>query len=575
MITHIRTENFNGADRSVTLDKEKVILVGPNGAGKTSLVQALQLAVTGYIPGEARDDRTVFLRHATDVGQAMMVEAQVNHNVLARIWTPQPDGSIATVVMIDKKRMSARAGAGALSMVLAGQVCFDVPAFLALSAEKQLSYLLEISGAASADLEKLGDLIEQGKRYLSEATSRRDAATSAAARLIAESGGLDRPTGTKAAVDEQIAAMRRERDTALKMLTTAETAERTRADLTAQLTALKAMPPDVFDMVESMRTRTGLKLRIEEIEAKIATAAGAGGDEAKKVRTEEIKAEGIKRIIDTVDMLLCEGCKGKVRETLKDLEGRISHARTMAKKTGDENSLLATQLSTLRTSLGTMERRLRDHADETQVKRNKLQHIETALAVMPAAADPGEWRAAIQRYDADLVALRAKADALAKADAYKGQIDVLAAERDAAEKDLPLIKATTAAYVLQRGKLLEGLVGPLTQVMTSVSGRGVEIVVDESGKKLDMRMSKVPHTSLSGGERVMFYAALSAGILAMSEATLRIIAVEAAEADWVVFGRLLHEFESLPATVFAMTCHPNDDLAGTGWQMVRLDGPDV
>src|SRR5690348_6629722 len=59
MIKSIRTKHFKGK----TIEQEltgKDIFIGPNGSGKSTRLQALMMAILGYVPGEGKDESETF-----------------------------------------------------------------------------------------------------------------------------------------------------------------------------------------------------------------------------------------------------------------------------------------------------------------------------------------------------------------------------------------------------------------------------------------------------------------------------------------------------------------------------------
>lgn len=81
-------------------------LYGPNGSGKSTVLNAIQLALLGYIPGTAKQNQAIF-RHATD--KAMIVKLYLDDNgeevTIKRTWVGA-GSKIATEVRIEPDRFN-------------------------------------------------------------------------------------------------------------------------------------------------------------------------------------------------------------------------------------------------------------------------------------------------------------------------------------------------------------------------------------------------------------------------------------------------------------------------------------
>lgn len=88
-IKSITIEGFHNVQKATyTLDKLNYIH-GPNGAGKTTVLNAIQLALFGFIPGSAKNTKEAIFRHSNGkiLGVTLNIDDDGKEKKISRLWS--------------------------------------------------------------------------------------------------------------------------------------------------------------------------------------------------------------------------------------------------------------------------------------------------------------------------------------------------------------------------------------------------------------------------------------------------------------------------------------------------------
>ena len=142
--------------------------------------------------------------------------------------------------------------------------------------------------------------------------------------------------------------------------------------------------------------------------------------------------------------------------------------------------------------------------------------------------------AKINGLQASLKNLRETERSFIKANALDEQIQKAGSDRAKIEEDLEEIKSDKTALKALKSNLMDSVCGRVADAVSELLPDGAAVVRIEDGKLFIGRQlthdgPRVSYLGLSGGERVLFDAALSNALL--SDSDHKVLVVEAAECD--------------------------------------------
>lgn len=138
-VKSVEIEGFHNVEKKKYTFDNLNYIKGPNGAGKSTILQAIQLAVLGYIPGTNKNKESIF-RHAN--GKTLAVSVVLDNNgedlTISRIWTGT-GSSISSVLDIQPKDKYD------LTKIVSDMELpiFNFSDFLSLTANKQKDWFIE------------------------------------------------------------------------------------------------------------------------------------------------------------------------------------------------------------------------------------------------------------------------------------------------------------------------------------------------------------------------------------------------------------------------------------------------
>ena len=183
----------------------------------------------------------------------------------------------------------------------------------------------------------------------------------------------------------------------------------------------------------------------------------------------------------------------------------------------------------------------------------------------------------IDGLQASLKNLRETEGLFIKANALDEQIQKAGSDRAKIEEDLEEIKSDKADLKELKSKLMDSVCGRVADAVSELLPEGVAAVrIDDGklfiGRQLTHDSPQVSYLGLSGGERVLFDAALSNALL--SDSDHKVLVVEAAECDQEslsgVLSRISEMHPDCQVIVNAWFDFLQPEELPDGWDLVRL-----
>lgn len=158
-------------------------LAGRNGSGKTTVLNAIQLALLGYIPGEAQKNEAIF-RHAN--GPVMSVKLTLSNGVtVQRQWTQQKK-SISSFTAITPDGYDLKALVSEIELPV-----FNFSEFMSLSANKMKEWFVQFLPNSATEVnwkEELTKALESAGVQLDDSLTEQIGELVKQAAEISESG---------------------------------------------------------------------------------------------------------------------------------------------------------------------------------------------------------------------------------------------------------------------------------------------------------------------------------------------------------------------------------------------------
>lgn len=199
MIEHVRTVGFKGFDIDEDVP-EKVIYTGKNKSGKSTRAAAIALALYGYIPFSTAGKRPGDILDSFG-GDSLVVAVKIGGNEFARKFARNEAGKVSQTMQYEKKRVAA----DNFSIMLgkAGQPKIaDIAEFMKQSDAKKVDTLFELY--PDDTLSTIDSEIEAAKADVSRIEKKISWAEATAKRLTASKSVIVIPSGTIAAVQDEI-----------------------------------------------------------------------------------------------------------------------------------------------------------------------------------------------------------------------------------------------------------------------------------------------------------------------------------------------------------------------------------
>jgi energy-coupling factor transporter ATP-binding protein EcfA2 len=192
MITAVLGQNIKGDSFSQDLG-EKTIFLGPNGSGKSARMQAVVLALMGYIPGGKKTNADILGNYGSS--DSMAVGVAVKQVSFARQF--KRDGKTVSQKYSVAKKPCSEEDFHKMLGELGSPVAIDIGAFMGLSDQKKIDAICSLYPPGDdIDIAKTIEDIDASKAKVNNLTAKAKSTEDAAARLTTAKAEIKLPAGT-------------------------------------------------------------------------------------------------------------------------------------------------------------------------------------------------------------------------------------------------------------------------------------------------------------------------------------------------------------------------------------------
>lgn len=152
-VKSIEIEGFHNVDKKTYNFKDINYIKGPNGSGKSTILQAIQLAILGYIPGTNKTKEAIF-KHANGKILAVSVVLEGEETVkISRVWSGT-GSTISSVLDIEPKdKYDITQLVSDIELPI-----FNFSDFLSLTANKQKDWFINFLPKSSMSIDWKAEL---------------------------------------------------------------------------------------------------------------------------------------------------------------------------------------------------------------------------------------------------------------------------------------------------------------------------------------------------------------------------------------------------------------------------------
>jgi hypothetical protein len=240
-------------------------------------------------------------------------------------------------------------------------------------------------------------------------------------------------------------------------------------------------------------------------------------------------------------------------------------------------SRLQSERDELTAAISAMEQRETRTAEVLERAKTRLaaaEKLRKSLGDLPEAESVADLSTELNQLRGELATLQETAAAHRSLQEIIAEIEALTAENTVAAALELAIKRVRADEVAQQG-------GPLLALLSEYLGFAGRpevpyVKAERSSCSLGWRrgQNEIDVAAMSGGEYALFAAGLSAAMIALRPATLRILLVESAEADDMLTGQLLRGIAGIADRLTAAVVfrHSTPGKVPKGWTVLSPDG---
>lgn len=138
-IKSLTIEGMHKVQKQVISFDQLNYVYGPNGVGKSTILQAIQLALLGYIPGQSKASKEAIFRHAN--GRTIAVTLELDNDgalvTITRVWT-QVGSTINAAVTVNPNTLEPAKLLGSLELPI-----FNFNEFIGMTANKLKDWFID------------------------------------------------------------------------------------------------------------------------------------------------------------------------------------------------------------------------------------------------------------------------------------------------------------------------------------------------------------------------------------------------------------------------------------------------
>lgn len=542
----------------------RTLIVGRNGAGKSSLIHAYQLALLGYLPGLKATAAELFANCAN--GTEMMVGATVDAGGkqvdVSRRWNKKRD-SITNTIQINGTEASGRSADGMLKLALGDEhPVVDVSVVRAMPQKDRRKLILTALGV---DLDKPMTDEADARAVINQATANREAATKTAQRLMAELTELPEMVGSVPQLMEKLAKLQVERDQLVKEIAQGDAADRERTEIEAARQRIATRTATVNDLRQKAKD---ISSRINTLADAVKTQSAALTEAEKYSLPDEFRIK-LSKWVASLEAYL----KPKVASVEKADEDLSYTLLDMANLLSSSGANLKELRQKLASTMSDLNNAKTEMAGVTTKGKAEVEALHRDEEIAKRDAAPGATPIDHARLDGIDRAIESVNAAMAPANRRQAITDEVERSRIEADKQQQIedaAKTKLAAAIQAMKDAVAGAHAKLYEKMGFMLPSGNVVLVDE-GQRFTLAWVRddvaVPWETLSGGERVIFDAAIGY-LLGGQKAT---IMLDAGEVD---MDNLRNLMASLPGPdqieQILIAHHTTPSLLDKPWTLVKM-----
>lgn len=299
--------------------------------------------------------------------------------------------------------------------------------------------------------------------------------------------------------------------------------------------------------------------------------AQARAERAKQGRLRDDATAGIERLASELRALDVEIERARAQSV------EASRKRT---ELLEEACRLEAAAKEIRDRLAMRDREIASLVEKQRALTAQCDELKMQIRELETPVDIEALRSSISDVESRVNACREAIEAKERFAALSAELQTMIASAERERITYEAAKAITKGIKVVRDELMSELVSPLVNEINEFfrgdgrtaycrmeNSRGSPVL--EFGLGDGAREVSLEH--MSGGESVLFSAALSYALIRMADVPLKVLMIEAAEVDHNVFSRLLNALESVShgvSNVFVATC--GYAIGSDAWNTINL-----